>query len=81
MGQQVTHILEQAFPGISIELEEMSNGRLSGTVIWAGFDEQDHGDRQHLVRKVLKEALGARAQEVGVLLTYTPVEMAAMKAA
>ncbi len=81
MGQQVTQILEQAFQGMNVELFEMSSGRLSGTIIWDGFDGQEQGDRQHLVREVLKEALGAQVQEVSILLAYTPHEMSAMQAA
>ena len=81
MGQQITHILQQAFDGMDVELREMSNGRLSGTVIWNGFDEKDMGDRQDLVRTALKEALGTQFSQVGVLLTYTPREMMLMSAA
>ena len=81
MEQQVTQILTQAFQGMDVELYEMSNGRLSGTVIWEGFDGQEQGDRQGLIRKALKEALGPQFQEVSVLLTYTPREMMLMKAA
>ncbi len=81
MGQQVTHVLQQAFQGMNVELYEMSSGRLSGTVIWDGFDGKEQGDRQHLIREVLKEALGAQAREVSVLLAYTPREMRLMQAA
>lgn len=81
MGQQVTHILEQTFPGMNVELNEVSGGRLHGTVIWDGFDDKDMVDRQQLIRKALKEALGVQFQEVGVLLAYTPHEMSAMQAA
>ena len=81
MGQQVTQILKQAFQGMDVDLDERPGSRLSGVVIWNGFDNQDHGDRQERVRKVLKDALGTEFQQVGVLLTYTPHEMAAMSAA
>ncbi len=81
MGHQVTQILQQAFQGMNIELDKAPSGRLHGTVIWDGFDEQEMGDRQDLVRKILKEALEARFQEVGILLTYTPREMMLMSAA
>ncbi len=81
MEQRVTHILQQAFRGMEVELYEMSNGRLSGTVIWQGFDGEEQGDRQHLIREALQSALGAEAQEVGVLLAYTPHEMRVMQAA
>ena len=81
MGQQITQILQQAFQGIDVDLDKEPTGRLNGTVVWEGFDGKDMGDRQNLVRNVLKEALGAEVQQVGVLLTYTPREMSSMKAA
>lgn len=81
MGQQVTQILQQAFPGMDVELDKKSNGRLHGTVIWEGFDDQDMGERQDLIRTALRKGLGAQFSQVGVLLTYTPREMMLMSAA
>ena len=81
MGQQVTQILKQAFQGMDVNLDERTESRLSGTVIWEGFDNQGHVERQQLIRKVLKQALGAEFQQIGLLLTYTPREMMLMKAA
>ncbi len=81
MGQQVIQILKQAFPGMDVELDKELSGRLHGTVIWEGFDDQEMGDRQDTIRGALREALGERFSQVGILLTYTPREMSAMKAA
>jgi acid stress-induced BolA-like protein IbaG/YrbA len=81
MGQQVTQILEQAFQGIQANLEELPGGRLSGNIVWDGFTGHDQTDRQKLVREVLKGALGAQIQQIGVLLTYTQAELTAMQAA
>ena len=81
MGQQVTQTLKQAFPGMDVEMDKESSGCLHGTVIWEGFDDQEMGERQDLIRKALKEALGAQFSQVGVLLTYTPREMMLMSAA
>ncbi len=81
MEQQVIQILEQAFQGMSIELDEMPSGRFSGSVVWDGFSEHDQADRQRQVRQVLKAALGEEVQQVGVLLTYTPSELSAMQGA
>ena len=66
---------------MDVELDKEPSGRLHGTVIWEGFDNQDHIERQQLVRKVLKQVLGAEVQQIGVLLTYTPREMRLMSAA
>lgn len=81
MGQQVTQILEEAFQGLRADIEEIPGGRLSGMIVWNGFDGQDQADRQKKVRDVLKAALGQEIQKVGILLTYTQNELSAMKAA
>ena len=81
MGQQVVQILKQAFLGMDVELDKESSGRLHGTVIWNGFDRKDMVDRQQLIRKTLREALGAQFREVGIPLTCTPREMMLMQAA
>ena len=66
---------------MDVELDKESSGRLHGTVIWEGFDDQEMGERQDLIRKALKEALGAQFSQVGVLLNYTTREMMLMSAA
>jgi hypothetical protein len=81
MEQRVKDILECAFPGIKVDTEVLPGGRVSGSVVWEGFAGLDHVDRQSKIRTLLREKLGADAQQVGVLLTYTPAELKAMNAA
>jgi hypothetical protein len=80
MECKVKSILETAFQGIKVLTEVFPDGRISGSVIWAGFDGLDEVDRQTIVRNELRDKLGADAQQVGVLLTYTPDELEAMNA-
>lgn len=81
MEQKVREILETAFPGIEVDFDTLTDGRIAGSVSWAGFADLDHVDRQIEIRGVLREKLGAEAQQVGVLLAYTPDELKAMNAA
>lgn len=81
MEQIVRDILGTAFPGIEVLTEVLPDGRISGSVVWAGFTGLDEVDRQDKIRTVLRQELGADAQQVGVLLTYTPDELEAMNAA
>ncbi len=81
MEREVKDILETAFCGMKVLTEVLPGGRISGSVIWAGFGEMDEVERQNLVRAELRDKLGERAQNVGVLLTYTPEELDAMNAA
>ncbi len=81
MGQQIAQILKQAFPGMTVDLDETMGPRVHGRIVWDGFAGKDQVDRQTTVRERLKQELGAEAQQVGVLLTYTPTELEAMQAA
>jgi acid stress-induced BolA-like protein IbaG/YrbA len=81
MESRVKSILETAFQGIKVLTEELPDGRISGSLIWAGFDGFDEVDRQTMVRNELRDKLGTDARQVGVLLTYTPDELEAMNAA
>ena len=81
MEEQVIAALQSAFPGIEVDIETHSDGRVHGHVIWAGFAELDDVDRQTEIRSVLKKKLGPDAQRVGILLAYTPDELRAMRAA
>ena len=81
MEQQIAQILTQAFPGMTIDLDETLGPRVHGRIVWDGFDGKDQVDRQTAVRQALKQKLGPEAQQVGVLLTYTPTELEAMQAA
>lgn len=79
--QRVTRVLESAFKDVDVNLEVMPSGRISGTVIWAGFDKLDDIERQRMIRDLLQRELGPEAVMVGVLLAYTPDELEAMSAA
>ncbi|MDO8587380.1 MAG: hypothetical protein Q7T82_10095 [Armatimonadota bacterium] len=81
MEQKVMDILRESFPGIELDIDVLPDGRISGSVVWEGFTGLDQVDRQDKLRSVLREKLGADAQQVGVLLTYTPDELRAMHAA
>jgi hypothetical protein len=81
MVERVEEVMKAAFPGIELDLETMSSGKVTGDAVWAGFDGLDHIDRQKLVRDVLRWNLGENAQEVSILLTFTPVELHSMQEA
>lgn len=81
MEEKVKSILKSAFPGMEVEIDPPSGGRMSGSVIWAGFEDVDHVDRQTKIRSVLREELGENAKQIGILLAYTPNEIEAMRAA
>ena len=81
MEQRVRDILEAAFDGVEVLTEVLPGGRISGSVVWAGFDGLDEVARQRKIRTALEAELGSDVQQVGVLLTYTPDELRKMDAA
>ncbi|MDR3710424.1 MAG: hypothetical protein P4L33_19165 [Capsulimonadaceae bacterium] len=81
MVDKVNSALEKAFPGIDLDLELLSNGRITGTAVWDGFIGLDQVDRQTKIRSALRAALGSDAAIAGVIFTYTADELRAMKAA
>lgn len=77
---KVKAILGAEFPGSRDEIEERVPGyRVGGSFIWPGFVGMPQIDRQHLVREALRKHLTAEEDTyVGLLLTFTPREVAAM---
>ena len=64
-----------------VELETMSSGRVTGHIVSRHFRNLDQVDRQTKIRQVLRDGLGPDAQNLSVILTYTPHEMRVMQAA
>jgi acid stress-induced BolA-like protein IbaG/YrbA len=81
MEEQVRDFLKKHFPGMKVELESLPSGRITGQIVWKGFDGHDQFARQEMVRGPLKERFGKDVLFVGVLLTYTPREIEEMVAA
>ena len=81
MVERVREVLQRSFPSIELDLEVMTSGRITGNAVWSGFADFDQVDRQTMLRDALRKELGADATQVSVLLTYTPRELYAMKAA
>ena len=81
MVDQVRDILERSFPGIELQLEEIDDERIIGHAVWAGFTDFDQVDRQNMLRDAIRNAMGPGVICVGVVLTYTPDELCAMRAA
>jgi hypothetical protein len=79
--QTVTDTLKSKFDGMEVDLEKMANGRITGHVVWSGFSGKDHFERQTEIRTWLSERLGEDAQDIGILLAFTPQEVEAMEAA
>jgi hypothetical protein len=81
MELRVNEIIEYTLAGAEVLTERIDRGRVTGNVVWAGFDGQDDTDRQQVLRDLLSRELGPDIRDVGILFTYTPNEMEIMSAA
>lgn len=82
MEEKITEILTQHYQGARVELERTPGSeKVSGLIVWDGFDGEEAIDRQRALYRLLRSQLGADAQQVSVIFTYTPHEFALMNAA
>ena len=72
--ERVSQVLMAAFPGAAVDVAFGGAERLSGHLVWNGFERKAQMTRQRLVHRVLRKALGPDAQRISIILTYTPRE-------
>ena len=75
LAARVNAILIQEFPGSQVDVGKFYGAeRVSGEIVWDGFEGLDHLDRQKRVHEALRRGLGAEAIGVSTILAYTPHE-------
>lgn len=73
--EKVKALLQERFPGAAVDVEPLPySERLSGYLVWGGFEDLEQIDRQDLVISWLRQQLGDEARRVSVILTYSPNE-------
>ena len=70
--------LPQQLPGAEVEIDPLRRGfKISGIVIWQGFDGLEPIDRQSIMWKKLRAYFSREDQlRIAILITFTPVEYA-----
>jgi hypothetical protein len=78
---RVRRILAEEFNGARIDLErETPEDKITGSLVWDGFEGKDQLDRQLAVRGILRSKLAVdQAAQVGLIITVTPDEMAVLR--
>lgn len=73
--EKVKASLQERFPGADMAVESSPySEKVSGYLVWNGFEDLEQIDRQDLVISWLRQQLGAEARRVSVILTYSPNE-------
>jgi acid stress-induced BolA-like protein IbaG/YrbA len=70
--------LPQQMPGAQVEIDPLRRGfKLSGIVVWQGFDGLEPIDRQSIMWKQLRAHFSREDQlRIAILITFTPAEYA-----
>lgn len=73
---KLRRILQSNFKGCKVKLKRLTDSdRFYGDLVWKGFENKDHVDRQELLRDVLEaELTPEERQKVSMIFTYTPAE-------
>ena len=76
---QVERALQQIYPQSQISVDQAYGAeKVSGYVVWNGFEGQSIEDRQTAIYRNLRDALGEQARFISLIFTYTPHEFALM---
>src|SRR5256885_1281125 len=72
--EEVQAIIQQEFPGSDVRGLKEENHRVVGTIIWDGFKHKDSEERNRLVTERVRNKLGLRGINVGILFPLAPGE-------
>ena len=77
LAAKIREALEAAFDGVDVRLTPNTSLRkISGLIVWAGFESDTQMDRQDKLWKVIEAAVGAEERtHLGTFLTVTPQEL------
>ena len=81
--EKIAGLLRASFPGlVVVELDCPPGGRrITGVVTWEGFRDLSQLERQNRLWEALRKSLTeAEQRAIGMLLTFTPEELASIDA-
>lgn len=71
---QVRELIRSAFPDANVDGVTQENSKITGTIVWAGFEMMDPGERNKQITKKVRNVLGLRGLNVGVIYPLAPGE-------
>jgi hypothetical protein len=72
--EEVREVAQEVFPGADVNGLMEQNHRVVGEIIWDGFKERDIEERNRLVTERIRNRLGLKGINVGVLFPLAPGE-------
>lgn len=72
--KEVKEIVMEEFEGANVDGISEEQHRIVGYFFWDGFQEKDVAERSRLVSERVRDSLGLRGLNVGILLPLAPGE-------
>jgi len=81
MIEKLKRVLSAHFADSVLELDPIiPDEKISGSLLWQGFEEAEQLDRQRQVSRVLRDELTPdERRRVSIIFTFTPEEAAVMR--
>ncbi len=80
LAEEITALVEANFDGAQADVAPISEYKVSGTILWDGFDEQSQSERQQMLWAFLRNHLSPQQQMgIATLLTFTQMEVEEMQ--
>jgi len=81
MKERVQAFLKSRFPGMEFDFGPLDTGgrRLSGVLIWQGFEDLDVAAQQDVIWNALRQEFGSETVEISTLVTMTPEQFEALR--
>lgn len=64
---EVREIIQEEFPGADVSELGEKDYRVTGTIVWDGFQHKDSWERNRMVTERVRDRLGMRGINIGIL--------------
>ena len=79
MVEELYNLINTYFPGAKFELDDFTEDRITGSLIWKVFEDYSQLERQKMFRERIRNKLPVELElHVGFILTLTPSEAEVM---
>lgn len=65
--KEVQEVIQEEFPGADVSDLGENNYRVTGTIVWDGFQNKDSWERNRMVTERVRDRLGMRGINIGLL--------------
>jgi len=72
--EEVKQLIQEEFPGSDVDKVTEENHRVLGTIVWDQFQGMDSRERSRLITERVRDRLGLKGINIGILFPKAPGE-------